>query len=578
MSIPAPTKPSDLAKFKQTYLNNLKLEASNNDKVLEAQRRLEATGEVNRSRDDMRTTTEKRADLERLRIDVLGDMKDITDGTQASMIVSRLTPAELLFVADSIALIKRDMREKYSRGVPSDIFVPYVQQLMRNAEQSFGVSYGLQSGSASEYLLNQNTIGKSVVGLPILNQLKDLVGTTPDSDRKRDIMTLIGTMERQIPTTRETKAIKELDTQTLLQVQKSLRKMLEDVPTNSQVIQSINDLEIAISKRDSQEINNVLMKLGQLLALDQEAIGERDRLSNYFEEQLREKGDVPTVEGEIVPIEAVITDTQAVRDLDDFKRRLLPFKKEWLIAKFNKGELPMVRNKTQILTASAPETHAIFEAWEAANLTAVEAFTPSTVAASSPDFMRPTPEKMPKPPTSGSGITKHAKSVANFVSKIDANKGIAKLEYTPFGRYFINTSRLNDGVMQMRTNKNTGVPRVKTTNISKDLASVFKTIAGGAIPSFDELSKLDKKDHAHLYTVAKECKIADRLSLQAPNKSEIEKENDRFFLLKGQIQSGNDNEKLVKEFKRLLLKMLHEKRVPRREALEILEELVVLGY
>ena len=565
MSLPAPTKPSDLAKFKQTYLNNLKLEASNNAKVLEAQRRLEATGEVNRTREDTRTTTEKRADLERLRIDVLGDMKDITDGTQASMIVARLNGAELLFVADSIALIKRDMKDKYSRGVPSDIFVPYVQQLMRNAEKSFGVSYGLQSGSASEYLLNQNTIGTSVVGAPILGQLRDLVGTIPDSDRKRDIITLIGTMERQIPTTRETKAIKELDTQTLLQVQKSLSKMLEDVPTNSQVINSISDLEIAISKRDSQEINNVLMQLGQLLALDQDAIDDRDRLSNYFEEQLREKGDVPSVEGEVVPIEAVVMDTQAVRDIDDFKLRKLPFKKEWLIAKFNKGELPMVRNKTQILTASAPDTHVIFEAWEAANLTAVQAFDA-------------TPEKMPKPPTSGSGITKHAKSVANFVSKIDTSKGIAKLEYTPFGRYFINTTRLNDGVMQLRTNKNTGVPRVKTTNISKDLASVFKTIAGGAIPSFDELSKLDKNDHTHLYTVAKECKIADRLSLQAPNKSEIERENDRFFLLKGQIQSGNDNEKLVKEFKKLLLKMLHERRVPRREALDILEELVVLGY
>ena len=565
MSLPAPTKPSDLAKFKQTYLNNLKLEASNNAKVLEAQRRLEATGEVNRTREDTRTTTEKRADLERLRIDVLGDMKDITDGTQASMIVARLNGAELLFVADSIALIKRDMKDKYSRGVPSDIFVPYVQQLMRNAEKSFGVSYGLQSGSASEYLLNQNTIGTSVVGAPILGQLRDLVGTIPDSDRKRDIITLIGTMERQIPTTRETKAIKELDTQTLLQVQKSLSKMLEDVPTNSQVINSISDLEIAISKRDSQEINNVLMQLGQLLALDQDAIDDRDRLSNYFEEQLREKGDVPSVEGEVVPIEAVVMNTQAVRDIDDFKLRKLPFKKEWLIAKFNKGELPMVRNKTQILTASAPDTHVIFEAWEAANLTAVQA-------------VDATPEKMPKPPTSGSGITKHAKSVANFVSKIDTSKGIAKLEYTPFGRYFINTTRLNDGVMQLRTNKNTGVPRVKTTNISKDLASVFKTIAGGAIPSFDELSKLDKNDHTHLYTVAKECKIADRLSLQAPNKSEIERENDRFFLLKGQIQSGNDNEKLVKEFKKLLLKMLHERRVPRREALDILEELVVLGY
>jgi len=562
MSVPAPQKPSDAEKFKQIYLNNLKLEASNNDKVLEAQRRLEETGEVNRSRDDTRTTTEKRGDLERLKIDILGDMKDITDGTQASLIVARLTPAELLFVADSIPLIKKDMKEKYSRGVPADIFVPYIQQLIRNAEQSFGVSYGIQSGNPSEYLLNQNIISRNIVGEPLLNQLKELVNTIADSDSKRDILTLIDTMKNQIPTPTELKSVKELDTQTLFQVQKSLSNMLKDAPTNSQIVKIINDLEIAIAKRDNVEINNVLTRMGQLLALEQEAIDERERLNEFFQQQAT-KSDAPTVEGEYMPIEAIAIDTQAVRDLEDFKRRTLPFKREWLYTKFAKGELPMIRNKTVITKSNAPELHAIYEAWQSANLTAVEAI--------------PTPEKMPKP-TSGSGLTQHGKSVANFINKIDPSKGIAKLEYTPFGKYFINTSRLSDNVMQIRTNKNTAIPKLRTQNISKELSKVLKTIAGGSIPSYDDLNGLDKKDHATLYTIAKESKIADRLSLQAPNKSEIEKENDRFFLLKGQIQSGNDNEKLVKEFKKLLLKMLHEKRVPRGQALEILEELVVLGY
>ena len=559
MSIPAPIKPSDTAKYKQTYLNNLKLQESNIQTILDAKRRYNETGEVNRSRDDMRTTTEKRADLQRLRVDVLGDLQDITDGTQAAIIISRLTPSELLFVADGISLIKKDMQSKYSKGVPSDIFIPYVQQLMRNAEKSLSVSYGIQ-GSAGEHLLNQNIIGKSIVGLPLLAQLKDLVQTLPSSDSKKEIISLIGTVENQIPTPQEMKKIKELDTQSVAEMQKSLSSMLEDVPTNEQVKKIIEDLEIAILKNDEQGLKNIFVKIAQLLQQGEEHLEERDGMIAY----LSEKGEIPIIEAAVEAYDAAL-----VTSFDDFKKRTLPFKKEWLIAKLNKQELPFVKNKTQIINASAPITHQLYEAWQVAQRQADAQFTEDEPS-----------EKMPseKKPTSGSGLSKHSKAVSSFVNKIDPKNGIAKLEYTPFGKYFINTSRLSDNVVQIRTKKNTALAKLKTQNISKDLSNVLKVIAGGAIPSLDELNKLDKKDHAHLYTLAKESKIADRLSLHPPNKNEIEKENDRFFLLKGQIQSGNDNENLVKEFKKLLLKMLHEKRVPRREALEILEELVILGF
>jgi hypothetical protein len=555
MSIPAPIKPSDTAKFKQTYLNNLKLQESNIQTILDAKRRYNETGEVNRSRDDMRTTTEKRADLQRLRVDVLGDLQDITDGTQAAIIISRLTPSELLFVADGISLIKKDMQSKYSKGVPSDIFIPYVQQLMRNAEKSLGVTYGIQ-GSAGEHLLNQNIIGKSIVGLPLLAQLKDLVQTLPSSDSKKEIISLIGTVENQIPTPQEMKKIKELDTQSVAEMQKSLSSMLEDVPTNEQVKKIIQDLEIAILKNDEQELKNIFVKIAQLLQQGEEHLEERNGMIEY----LSQKGEIPVIEAAVEAYDAAI-----VTSYDDFKRRTLPFKKDWLIAKLNKQELPFVKNKTQIINASAPLTHQLYESWQVAQRQAEQT-----------QFIDDEPSE--KMPTSGRGLSKHSKAVSSFLNKIDPKNGIAKLEYTPFGKYFINTSRLADNVVQIRTKKNTALAKLKTQNISKDLSNVLKVIAGGAIPSLDEMNKLDKKDHAHLYTLAKESKIADRLSLHPPNKNEIEKENDRFFLLKGQIQSGNDNENLVKEFKKLLLKMLHEKRVPRREALEILEELVILGF
>ena len=45
----------------------------------------------------------------------------------------------------------------------------------------------------------------------------------------------------------------------------------------------------------------------------------------------------------------------------------------------------------------------------------------------------------------------------------------------------------------------------------------------------------------------------------------------------GELQSGNSNKGMMKEFKHLLLKFIHEKIIPRREGMEILEEIVALG-
>ena len=48
--------------------------------------------------------------------------------------------------------------------------------------------------------------------------------------------------------------------------------------------------------------------------------------------------------------------------------------------------------------------------------------------------------------------------------------------------------------------------------------------------------------------------------------------------MKGEISSGNDSPELIKEFKRLILKLQKNNSLPKKEVYEILEELNTLGY
>jgi hypothetical protein len=50
------------------------------------------------------------------------------------------------------------------------------------------------------------------------------------------------------------------------------------------------------------------------------------------------------------------------------------------------------------------------------------------------------------------------------------------------------------------------------------------------------------------------------------------------MILKGQIQAGQNNEAVVREFKALLLKYMKKGQIPKSEGYDILEELLVLGY
>ena len=144
MSIPSGVKPADLAKYRETYMSNLRLKAANIQKSADAIKILDETGEVVKMRDDTRTASEKRGDILTIKVNVLGDLYQITSPDEAERIVAELDDTELTFLNDAMKLIVPDIQIKYRQGVPAPIFVAYLRQMIKNAERTLGVRYGLQ--------------------------------------------------------------------------------------------------------------------------------------------------------------------------------------------------------------------------------------------------------------------------------------------------------------------------------------------------------------------------------------------------------------------------------------------------
>jgi len=173
----------------------------------------------------------------------------------------------------------------------------------------------------------------------------------------------------------------------------------------------------------------------------------------------------------------------------------------------------------------------------------------------------------------GSGIVKPINE------RIDNTKGIKQGHtHVPFGKYIINKNRLDDDIFSFKHVKGYGVKGYPSKKISRNLSNVIKTIIGGGVPKFNELSNLSEDEKEYLHTVSSKAGIMDKLSVPTPSKDSMEQDVHQFNVMKGEILAGNDSSVLIKKFKLLLLKLSKNGSLPKRECQEIMEDLIQLGY
>lgn len=173
----------------------------------------------------------------------------------------------------------------------------------------------------------------------------------------------------------------------------------------------------------------------------------------------------------------------------------------------------------------------------------------------------------------GSGIVKH------ISERIDNTQGIKQGHtHVPFGKYIINKNRLDDDIFSFKHVKGYGVKGYPSKKISRNLSNVIKTIIGGGVPKYNELSNLSEDEKEYLHKVSSKAGIMDKLSVPTPSKDSMEQDVHQFNVMKGEILAGNDSSVLIKKFKLLLLKLSKNGSLPKRECQEIMEDLIQLGY
>jgi hypothetical protein len=173
----------------------------------------------------------------------------------------------------------------------------------------------------------------------------------------------------------------------------------------------------------------------------------------------------------------------------------------------------------------------------------------------------------------GSGILKP------FKDRLDINLGIQPMaNYISFGKYAINTKKLNDDIISIRHKTGGNILGHPSRKVSPNLAKVFRKIIGNGLPDFEDLSNLSSDERQYLYDVSKKSDIVGKLNIPAPSKDQQDKDNHNFEVMKGEILSGNDSVEMVKKFKVLILKMSKSGTLPKSQVNELLTDLAELGY
>lgn len=153
---------SQAAEYRKRYLATLALTAQNDAYNLQANQVYRQTGQPSRP-PDTRTTTEKLADIEKLKVELRNDLLAITDGEMAGEAVENMTIDEIVFASQQLQEIVADLKPKFRKGVPSQALLAYIRALRRKSLQTNGVSFEAQEATAQQ-ILNAVEAGVSRMG------------------------------------------------------------------------------------------------------------------------------------------------------------------------------------------------------------------------------------------------------------------------------------------------------------------------------------------------------------------------------------------------------------------------------
>ena len=150
-------KAGDYELYVKQFMNDLNLQIENTNKIINATKMNAQTGYTPTIMEDTRTTREKLQDTVKLKQDITKGLKEITDGTEITQILSQITDGELIFLAQHLSEIVEKLKPRYKYGIPAMEFLDYLREYIDTYTAAHGVDFGGNTGLLNriETLINR---------------------------------------------------------------------------------------------------------------------------------------------------------------------------------------------------------------------------------------------------------------------------------------------------------------------------------------------------------------------------------------------------------------------------------------
>jgi len=559
----------DAQRFRNAYLGTLSLQQEINTKNFNANALYKRTGVVPTEISDYRSTSEKLADIARLRIAVRGQLREIADSSNAEDIAQEMTTDQVQFVAQNIDALIKELKPKYKLGIVKDIFIPYLVRYMNgemdtriakaglstkvNAEPEVAVDLPTDKvpeelvskmETYSKVLLIEENIRGNVAGHPnenaLIQELVSILGSLPPKESLADEVQSLQTLPLDEKRMGANKIIRDLDS--VDEVFENISRFYERIGTRGRIStpigrQSLSRLEAGELPRPNDTPNVELPLLaGKSMYYPDKPLENASNavLKEYIDNYI-----------DLRPYSTQETREQAGPTLKalTFFIRNKPFTPS-LLKNMKQKNIQMYETITTGYSKSTQQVS-----------------TPSSQASMGSLFGSPFPTTpVVAESKTGSGMR---------------GRGIGQQEqYAKLGRYHIVLPKLRDDIVAIHNTQYKALPQYKTQRVSVDVGNVLRKIVGGGSPSFDDLSKLNENDKSVLDHIARVTKMA----VELPTPSNDKEDANQFEIMKGEIMAGNDSKEMIKRFKVLILKMSHNGRLPKSQCKDLLIELAELGY
>lgn len=178
----------------------------------------------------------------------------------------------------------------------------------------------------------------------------------------------------------------------------------------------------------------------------------------------------------------------------------------------------------------------------------------------------------------GSGFNKN--NLGFLHKKIRVGKGIEQEEkpkFVQFGKYLLNQPHLyNDSKLTLRFKSGGAIPTIKPAHIGEDFREFLIDLIENEKISQPLHKSLSTEEKAFFEKICKGAGLINKLKIK-PNqcntdKSETEELN-RYKLLIGEIEAGNNNKDVIKELRALVLKFMKSGRMSKADGSYILTEI-----